>query len=280
MTVFSNRQPSAVVRRRPFLLSPAPWRGRSCPPARGHSRPRHSKAASSVILAAEGCGPVWHRGFYGRCRPDRPRICPPGSHWSVFRGHACRDGNALRRNPHLWSGLRIPSALWPGMARPKLACNALMSRQHRLSVWSEVRPVTFRYRRFEPDQRDGNEPAGRRGRLSRAVIFYQLHYPRGDKFNAEDVHSCFRGCCDGVFPVSQRLRPSRRTARSESRIRPHSRGRRLRTRLSPEPVGPLQAQSLSRTVRLLSRAVPRLPVGMALLAIPWGLQAELVNLSE
>jgi hypothetical protein len=59
---------------------------------------------SGVILVEDGCGRDWHRGFDGRCRPDRervivdpvprlridppvvvvePRACPLGTHWSV-----------------------------------------------------------------------------------------------------------------------------------------------------------------------------------------------------
>ncbi len=55
--------------------------------------PLDSKAASDVILAAEGCGPGFHRGPYGRCRPnERPRrICPPGWHFSPFRDRCVRD---------------------------------------------------------------------------------------------------------------------------------------------------------------------------------------------
>ena len=33
-------------------------------------------ASSDVIRVAAGCGPGWHRGPYGRCRPMYN--CPPG----------------------------------------------------------------------------------------------------------------------------------------------------------------------------------------------------------
>jgi hypothetical protein len=69
-----------------------------------HAFPAASAAAgygnSGVILVEDGCGRDWHRGYDGRCRPDRERIivpgvrieppvviveprgCPLGSHWS------------------------------------------------------------------------------------------------------------------------------------------------------------------------------------------------------
>lgn len=50
--------------------------------------PLGSNAASDVILAADGCGPGFHRGPLGHCRPNilRHRICPLGWHFSPFRG--------------------------------------------------------------------------------------------------------------------------------------------------------------------------------------------------
>lgn len=49
-----------------------------------------SRATSDVILAADGCGPGYHRGPYGHCRPNvvivEPRICGFGWHFSRFRG--------------------------------------------------------------------------------------------------------------------------------------------------------------------------------------------------
>jgi hypothetical protein len=45
-------------------------------------------ASAGVILVADGCGPEWHRGPYGGCRPRFS--CPPGWHsgpygWRCFR---------------------------------------------------------------------------------------------------------------------------------------------------------------------------------------------------
>ncbi|SRR5579884_1081727 len=48
-------------------------------------------AFSDVTPVAQGCGPGFHRGPYGRCRPDvvvvpPRRVCPFGMHYSPFRG--------------------------------------------------------------------------------------------------------------------------------------------------------------------------------------------------
>ena len=70
--------------------------------------PLDSKANSDVILAAEGCGPGWHRGPFGHCVRDREehrerehwereryerehRGCGFHWHWSVFRGRCVPD---------------------------------------------------------------------------------------------------------------------------------------------------------------------------------------------
>jgi len=43
-------------------------------------------ASADVIQVAQGCGPGWHRGPYGRCRPLYS--CPPGWHPGPF-GKRC-----------------------------------------------------------------------------------------------------------------------------------------------------------------------------------------------
>lgn len=43
-------------------------------------------AAEDVIQVAQGCGPGWHRGPYGRCRPLYS--CPRGWHPGPF-GRRC-----------------------------------------------------------------------------------------------------------------------------------------------------------------------------------------------
>jgi len=70
--------------------------------------PLDSKANSDVILAAEGCGPGWHRGPFGHCVRDREerrerehwereryerehRGCGFHWHWSPFRGRCVPD---------------------------------------------------------------------------------------------------------------------------------------------------------------------------------------------
>lgn len=54
--------------------------------------PVDSQAESNVILAAGGCGPGFHRGWFGRCRPNAPpRVCGPGWHYSAFRGRCVRN---------------------------------------------------------------------------------------------------------------------------------------------------------------------------------------------
>jgi hypothetical protein len=52
--------------------------------------PRDSKAPSEVILVADGCGPGFHRGPYGHCRPNE-RVCPYGTHWAPFWGRCVRN---------------------------------------------------------------------------------------------------------------------------------------------------------------------------------------------
>jgi hypothetical protein len=45
--------------------------------------------ASAVIPVAGGCGPGWHRGPYGGCRPMYN--CPPGWHSGPFGRHCFRN---------------------------------------------------------------------------------------------------------------------------------------------------------------------------------------------
>lgn len=44
---------------------------------------------SSVITVAGGCGPGWHRGPYGGCRPMYN--CPPGWHSGPYGRHCFRN---------------------------------------------------------------------------------------------------------------------------------------------------------------------------------------------
>jgi hypothetical protein len=49
---------------------------------------RAQAASGDMIRVADGCGPDWHRGPYGGCRPRFS--CPPGWHpgpygWRCFR---------------------------------------------------------------------------------------------------------------------------------------------------------------------------------------------------
>jgi hypothetical protein len=46
-------------------------------------------ASAEVILVAGGCGPGWHRGPYGGCRPMYN--CPPGWHSGPY-GRRCFRG--------------------------------------------------------------------------------------------------------------------------------------------------------------------------------------------
>ena len=50
--------------------------------------PAIDQVASSgeIILVAQGCGPGWHRGPYGACRPLYS--CPPGWHTGPY-GKRC-----------------------------------------------------------------------------------------------------------------------------------------------------------------------------------------------
>jgi hypothetical protein len=47
-------------------------------------------ASEDAILVAGGCGPGWHRGPYGGCRPMYN--CPPGWHPGPFGRHCFRNG--------------------------------------------------------------------------------------------------------------------------------------------------------------------------------------------
>jgi hypothetical protein len=48
--------------------------------------PLDRSVSADTIQAAQGCGPGWHRGPYGRCRPMFN--CPPGWHSGPF-GRRC-----------------------------------------------------------------------------------------------------------------------------------------------------------------------------------------------
>ena len=48
--------------------------------------PLDPSASVDVIRVADGCGPGWHRGPYGACRPMYN--CPPGWHSGPF-GRRC-----------------------------------------------------------------------------------------------------------------------------------------------------------------------------------------------
>jgi hypothetical protein len=48
--------------------------------------PLDQAASADVIRVAGGCGPGWHRGPYGGCRPMYN--CPPGWHSGPF-GRRC-----------------------------------------------------------------------------------------------------------------------------------------------------------------------------------------------
>ena len=48
--------------------------------------PLDPSLSSDTILVAGGCGPGWHRGPYGGCRPMYN--CPPGWHSGPF-GRRC-----------------------------------------------------------------------------------------------------------------------------------------------------------------------------------------------
>jgi len=47
-------------------------------------------ASENVIEVAGGCGPGWHRGPYGGCRPMYN--CPPGWHSGPFGRRCFRNG--------------------------------------------------------------------------------------------------------------------------------------------------------------------------------------------
>jgi len=45
--------------------------------------------STDIIRVAGGCGPGWHRGPYGGCRPMYN--CPPGWHSGPFGRHCFRN---------------------------------------------------------------------------------------------------------------------------------------------------------------------------------------------
>ncbi len=70
------------------FLSASAW---AFPAASVHSN-APSAASSDLILVADGCGPGFHRGRWGHCRPNwEHRVCAPGWHYSSWRGHCVRN---------------------------------------------------------------------------------------------------------------------------------------------------------------------------------------------
>jgi hypothetical protein len=51
--------------------------------------PIDARQENNVIRVAGGCGPGWHRGPYGGCRPMFN--CPPGWHSGPFGRHCFRN---------------------------------------------------------------------------------------------------------------------------------------------------------------------------------------------
>src|SRR6266849_4311623 len=63
--------------------------------------PLDQSVSSDTIRVAGGCGPGWHRGPYGGCRPMYN--CPPGWHSGPFVGHLSRQRfGELGVLAHLW----------------------------------------------------------------------------------------------------------------------------------------------------------------------------------
>jgi hypothetical protein len=56
--------------------------------------PLDQAASSDTIRVAGGCGPGWHRGPYGGCRPMYN--CPPGWHSGPFGRRCFRTGEDAR----------------------------------------------------------------------------------------------------------------------------------------------------------------------------------------
>jgi hypothetical protein len=52
--------------------------------------PLDQAASTDAIRVAGGCGPGWHRGPYGGCRPMFN--CPPGWHSGPFGRRCFRNG--------------------------------------------------------------------------------------------------------------------------------------------------------------------------------------------
>lgn len=67
-------------------------------------------AGVSPALAAQGCGPGWHRGYYGHCRPDGP---PPVAYGyapgpvvigTYYPHRGWWDGRHYWGHRHYWHG--------------------------------------------------------------------------------------------------------------------------------------------------------------------------------
>lgn len=61
-------------------------------------------AAVSRADAAQGCGPGFHRGPYGHCRPDRPVAVLPGGLviGTFYPGRGYWDGHRYWQHRYRW----------------------------------------------------------------------------------------------------------------------------------------------------------------------------------
>lgn len=63
--------------------------------------------AASTASAAEGCGAGWHRGPYGHCRPNRPRVMRAPATVVIgtyYPGRGWWDGGRYRWHRYRWHG--------------------------------------------------------------------------------------------------------------------------------------------------------------------------------
>ena len=62
--------------------------------------------ATAPADARQGCGPGFHRGYYGHCRPNRDRVmvAPPGTLvvGNFYRGKGYWDGQRYWQRRYRW----------------------------------------------------------------------------------------------------------------------------------------------------------------------------------
>jgi hypothetical protein len=62
-------------------------------------------AVAAPADARQGCGPGWHRGYHGHCRPNRGRHVEPRLYIGrYYPGHGYWDGRRYWHHRYRWHG--------------------------------------------------------------------------------------------------------------------------------------------------------------------------------